>query len=221
MSDRKWQQRVAKHTWLKIQTWKIAILYLSIVVAGCAANSPRDLRFVSAEARDVNAHPEIQWLSDGPRGSHFMIAFSVSTREDLAKVAKRGEYLIESDARLCRSDRNLPDRIPSSHMYWGNFVVGLSTNKGGVYENLLKQHIPGDPFVYKFYFAIQHPGDSGSAYTFSSYDLLEKPEDVCLQVKGANFFGNSFSSNEIVIPKESVEAALRRASLTPEGRKQR
>ena len=97
-------------------------------------------------------------------------------------------------------------------MYWGNFVVSPYM-KDDLYAELSKQRRDDERIIYKVYLGIKSPGSNAGQIISPPYDLLEKPEDICLQVRAANILGSSVTFNEIVVPGKSIEAAFRKAGI--------
>jgi hypothetical protein len=201
-------------------TTSIARVFLTTCIAcgvtACAALNPKlnDLRFVSVEVIVVQEHPEIEWVtfqpSEIPRLELVEVSFSSS--EDLVKLAKRAEYNVGGDARLCESDKKRPTRINAAYVYWGNVVVDQYMNND-VYAKLSRQRTSGGSFIYRVYFSIKLPETKEGLYQSPAYDLLNVPADICFHVRGGNMLGMSFVSNEVVISKESIEAAFRRVGM--------
>lgn len=219
VSNRTLKERNAKKSGVPQVAWMVISILAGLGTAACSTQSymPNDIRFVSAEIIDIHEHPEIEWVAFQPPDlPHLeMLAVSFSSDEDLIKLAKRAEYIIGSDGRLCNPDKNNPTRVGFGYVYWGNFVVDPYV-KDDVHGKLSDQRIPGNPIVYRIYSSIKRPETKFGMYPSPAYDLLKEPSDICIRVRGGNALEMSFISNEIVIPRESIVAAFQRAGIKTE-----
>ena len=193
----------------------VVFVGIGLIALWAKLNSPSDLRFVSVEIIGFEDDPDFdpKYGHDLLLRKEFLVSFS--SDEDLIKFAQRFGYSMGiADLHDCASDKNPPDQLGGGgYFYWEKLNTELAM-KDDTYTKLAGQHVSGTPFIFKMYFSIKSPGNDKGIVTFAPYDLQEKPMDLCFHVAGTNESFMSFRSNEVVIPKESFEAAFKRAGMT-------
>ncbi len=209
----------------------LAVVILSVLLAGCTLLFPRDVELVSVTAIDSFGEAELHLHesfgygldevmdSEGikkferslyggsgkaprPREHELMFKVELLTSHDLAMRSADGGHYPWVKGGLC----DHPDTADTylSELYWGGHIAGFYYDEAARNARAL-----GKPdFTYYFYFRAS-PREVAPAYPPTHFiDHNKKPEDICFQVD-ASGYGVSEVSNIVKIPKAAIAAALR------------
>jgi len=177
-------------------------LVLSLGVASCAlfgGPNLRNLEFSSVTAIDVRNSVdaplvEMNPFHDGGR----VVVVSFGAERDLRAYAEKYEYNIGNDVSFCRGGE-----IDRSRLLQNDPYVFDKSGMVDAYHQGTSSSNQREYYIYIRVVALPLAGQS-----VFMYDLQRAPDDICIQLGGGRMFGDSFSSNTIVIPKEAVAAAL-------------
>jgi len=169
-------------------------LFGAFLVGGCIARVPDDVSFVSLEL-----------VKKGEADDADLLKVEFTSSMDLARFATENSYVLGVNAYFC--DR--PDELvlmAHPFIYWRGWRLGLE-------RTALLQGAQDLPITYHVFLDLEgrqmKSYDQGNPYR--AFDLANNPQDVCFQLAGGSVtgFGFGYRSNKAVIPKATIEAALR------------
>lgn len=195
----------------------LAILTVPIL-AGCVAyDTPADLAFSRAELVDWRDRDE---LPEPERGKKFVRPL---LKVDFVSSTNLAQFLIDRgahgsfkawfcDMRLGWTLVGLPtvgkDTLGLSGVFWRGEDVTLP------FEIAVRIAATPKPITYYAFLDVVRRPTLPSIPPRQSYDLQQEPRDICFVVSGGNMAGLGYQSNIVVLPKEAIEAALRKDSAT-------
>ena len=112
---------------------------------------------------------------------------TLATYSDIYEVYEGG---ITPVSDLGSAYRRFPNRAraqPTNGLYFYQFF----------FDAVRKPHQPGAPFAHE--------------WELEPYDLLQNPQDVCVEITGGIYFGPKVTPKVFIVPGKAIEDAYRRA----------
>lgn len=188
--------------------------FVLLGVAGCGAvlplPGPDRLRLVAVTA--VNSKDEASINDYRPQ---IVLKFSLSSNTDIAGYAIDHGMSIGNKKYFC--DRRKPNQLAfSGYVYWRKYEVGHDNREILSSEAVAQERAHTSSFIYDIYEKTlpfkpeEKDTSSGSEDYTKDFNFWEKPEDVCLQINGADRALGFvyFITNTVRVPKEAIKAAL-------------
>lgn len=207
-----------------------SVSFVGIFLTACAAGSPQDLALSSVKAVNYRTQKEIPPPSAALAGlvgirnlpqlgismndskpNREMLRIEFSSNVNLPKFAFQNGYTLFSIAFFCDDpNAETPEvgRIGLPDIYY----EGVLLSKYDI--NPIKDY-DKPPFKYYRYISVQSviirdKDDDKKEF----YDLRKLPRDICLKVRGGNYYG-FFETNTVIITRETIVEALRYNLLQP------
>jgi hypothetical protein len=216
---------------------RFAPVVLALLCAGCASVSIHDLAFSSVQVVDHHDQPELpipgdmRWILARMTGNAALLAVPEAAElamigsGDAKSVERPHELLVKarftSDVDLSKIDfrDNLDARIFFCHRPDAYTLLDLPRvySHGyavvpGIYVEPVREaeEKAGRRFVYYIFFRVSRDERGRhSKPPVESFDLRQNPEDVCFKLVGGAHRAFGYSSNVVLVPKDSIAAALR------------
>ncbi len=176
---------------------------------GVVNNPPVQLKLVSVDVLKQSEIPEIQKWWDSKSIATPLFRVVVSSDVDLQKLAKKN-YSVDNRTSICRSNgidakrllKGFPSVVDQHGMiYTYRSKFALSSGAGRSSPETIRYSVFFDP-------------SQSGIYGFTDYDLAKNPDDICIEVRGAEqSVPVGFTSNTVVVPKRAITEALIRAGL--------
>ena len=195
----------------------LALLIVPLL-AGCVAyNTPDDLAFSRAELVDWQDRDELPEPERGEKFARPLLKVDFVSSTNLAQfLMDRGAHGSFTawfcDTRLGWTLVGLPtvgkDPLGLSGVFWRGEDVTVPFEIAGRIAATPK------PINYYAFLDVVRRPRLPSSPPRQPYDLQQNPRDICFVVSGGNMAGLGYQSNIVVIPKEAIEAALRKDTAT-------
>lgn len=213
--------------------WSISALIVALQLAifcttGCALfkpSDPDDLRFVSVvvePAERVNPAGGID--KNQPDDS---LKITISSSVNLMKFMSGNYDYIYHDIAPCADWREA--RTTGASRFWGDrdiFWHGVPID--AYTKTAILPESGGQLYHYdiKIEVSDRHvPKPRGGSYGNSAYrlpyDLSAEPQDICLLVHGSQYFGPTFETNTVKIPRDAIIKAFQTAQQNRIGNAER
>lgn len=201
-------------------TFLLAALLLENSV-GCTLLAPHihDLALVSIEI----VPPRVVRATGKPRDHVPQLKVTVSTNADLIDIADPKHFARLSVYAVVSTCRN--DAVDDKSMLYsapGVFWQGGDVDNNRAYfEEDDSSHASPEirhifmqdrPRKYWFFVSIRYTRDWSGDMVGTSYNLEQRPEDICLAVAGGDMAGVYYRTNSVVIPKAAIVEAFQRAA---------
>ena len=185
------------------------------LLGGCVFSYPTDLRLVSVEKVNRATETEVPgFYEDGKevRPSEPALKVTFSSRTNLLEYA-HGNARLFAEGEFCNSADKLPDFVgsPPPNLMW-DIVYSQNINLSDLaYDTGELPALPASPdgrFTYHAYLtAFIRRNRYVNWRPEQTWDLLERPHDVCLSVR-TSFYLFARLSNSVQIPANVIRAAL-------------
>jgi hypothetical protein len=193
------------------------------LLGGCVSNSVTDLAFVLVTAVDRYDQPEIPTPSAsaytglmseqemvryglanpyGERPHELLLKAEFKSEVNLAAFVNEGGYNLGNTSFFCNRPKDNV-LLSSSYVYWRGVRLG---DHGDPIQQ--SGEIQGQPITYYMFLGIARQAIAPANPPQVSYDLRQKPEDICFYLRGGNGTPFGFTSNIVTIPKQAIAAAL-------------
>lgn len=161
-----------------------------------------NLKLASVNTIDRNQPADVASGIESPWPDRPVLVVNFTAERDLAAYAKQYEYNIGNDMSFCQDDEMDVFRELQNDPY----IFDAAGKVDAYRKNSFPKFSAPDSVTYHIYVAIKPVQLAGR--TIFDYDLRSNPEDICIQLRGGNMLGDTFTSNIIVVPKAAIIAAL-------------
>lgn len=204
------------------------LVFLGQSLIACVYTYPKDFNFSKLSLVEVGKSQEFRQKATknlSSNGKLLFLRLDIATELDIWKLAKDKSYVLHVDSYFCaRPDHKV--MIGLNTLYWKNLNIS---------EKLFFSDSPIQPddsgkIIYSVLLDLDSQftlgfTDSRSAGVstqsdYRPFDLVEKPEDVCIQIRGRTMTGG-VKSNVVKVPKELIQAELRKMDSLQGGSKRK
>jgi len=202
--------------------------FIAPLLGGCiSTNVPGDLVLVSVQAVDWRDQDEMpgpgasplvgmvnsrtlalmgQSVTGGPKPSRPLLKVEFTSATNLSKFAIENSYNLANRAYFC--DHPVKDvTLSFPYIFWRGTRLGQQ--EGDPIERQVQAARAS--ITYYIFIDVAREPRPGDRPPQEGFDLRQKAEDVCFAVGGGNESGRGYSSNTVVIPKDVIATALRKA----------
>jgi hypothetical protein len=178
---------------------------------------PVDLTLQSIRVVEARAHPiYAEWTKAPPITQLIEIDFSSAT-DFVGYASQEGFPFVRADLFRCtaRQEADLVLRPFGGHVYWDIFAVDALLSDAPALAELRGRHEQGPPYFYRSFIEIAATGDRFTTPPRLAYDLLKRPDGLCLQLEFTDLKTTPRYSNIVFVPQDTVTAAFRAGDLEP------
>jgi hypothetical protein len=199
-----WQQlRLAGLGTIFLGSWIV------VIATGCSfplQQGPSDLRLVKVELVDCRGLQDCYTRQPGRK----VLLITLETHRDLGADFEDTGTLARVDARTCSRGSPATKIYMEAPQFWrvDPYELLIKGDQAVAAARAAAQPQKGQPYLYRIWFDYK---SSRSDFGFGAYDLLENPQNVCLAILGTPAFGVGYgvSTNEVVVPRDSIATALK------------
>lgn len=191
-------------------SWVLLVL-LSASIGGCASTTINDLEFSSLQVVGRHETPELK-ASDAVLSTAFsgfdppnelLLKVTITTTIDLSMI--EGAVSLHHRTSFCQ--RGAPQvRLALPRVYWQTFQLPMLQAEAQIRPARTE---PNTRLIYHVFIRIALDEHGRGNPPFESFDLLQQPQDVCIQLVGGSYLAFGYHSNIVVVPKDEILAALR------------
>jgi hypothetical protein len=172
-------------------------------------NTPGDLALSAVTIVDWRERAELPGPIDSPKYPRPLLKIEFTSAVNLAQFTIDEGYLTFA-ARVSFCGRPAP--------WWGlglPWVFWRGLELSWLRQNPIEPVATGSRIAYDVFLNVAGQVRPASNPTEEGFDLRHSPQDICLSVGARDMLGFGFESNTVVIPKETITAALRSAPRLP------
>lgn len=204
-------------------------LVINTLLCGCVFSYPTNLRFVSAERSDLDDLSKPTELANIKNLNQTLLKVLLTSDIDLLDYGM-GSYGISARGGFCNERDKIPAFVgsPSPDLAWngvfsGSLNLGSYISEHGLFLNpteksdaisagpQLKTGPGGEKLYYVYLITFRATPTPGAwSHPEQSWDLTERPHDVCLQIGTLKQYLFPRRSNILRIPESLIRATLHR-----------
>jgi hypothetical protein len=145
-------------------------------------------------------------VTGGEKLPRLLLKIEFTSATNLAKFVTDNSYNLGSNAYFCNHTVDAFHGLAFPSIYWRGTLLGQHEA-----DPIQRHGGDGDePINYYFFTNVARQRVAPSNPPQEAFDLRQKSEDICFQLRGGNSSGFGYKSNVVVIPKLAIEEALRK-----------
>jgi hypothetical protein len=141
----------------------------------------------------------------GERPHELLLKAEFKSTLNLSRFANEGGYNLGNTSFFCNRPKDNVF-LSSSYVYWRG--VRLGNHDGDPIQQ--SGESTRQPITYYIFLGVARQAVTPANPQQVSYDLRQKPEDICFYLRGGDGTPFGFKSNTVTIPKEAIAAALQK-----------